>query len=125
MHLGFPLRLDTRGRLALVDDEEYLRGLIEAVLFTRPGERVNRPDFGAGVDRLVFAPGNDELARGTRALVQAAVQQWLGDVMRLDDITVEAADAVLSVTVVYTPLSPDSPSGETRVLRVTGGSGAP
>ena len=55
-HLAFPLRLDPRGRTALADDEDYLRGLVEQVLFTRPGERVNRPDFGSGVDRLVFAP---------------------------------------------------------------------
>ncbi|MFF1263088.1 MULTISPECIES: GPW/gp25 family protein [unclassified Streptomyces] len=125
MHLGFPLHLDARGRLAVAQDEQYLRGLIEAVLFTRPGERVNRPDFGAGVDRMVFAPGNDDLARGTQALIQAAVQQWLGDLIRLEDITVEAVDTVLTVTVAYTPLRPGSPSGESRVLRVTGGSVTP
>ncbi|MFD8262916.1 GPW/gp25 family protein [Streptomyces griseoluteus] len=125
MHLGFPLRLDARGRLAVAQDEQYLRGLIEAVLFTRPGERVNRPDFGAGVDRMVFAPGNDDLARGTQALIQAAVQQWLGDLIRLEDITVEAVDTVLTVTVAYTPLRPGSPLGESRVLRVTGGSVTP
>jgi hypothetical protein len=37
MHFGFPLRLDARGRLAAVDDDDYLRGLVEMLLFTRPG----------------------------------------------------------------------------------------
>ncbi|WP_251096594.1 GPW/gp25 family protein [Streptomyces sp. Caat 7-52] len=118
MHLGFPLRLDGRGRLASVDDEEYLRGLVETALFTRPGERVNRPEFGSGVDQLLFAPGGDELAHTTQALVQAAVQQCLGDLLRVEEVTVDAVDAVLAVTVVYTPLLHGAPSGERRVLRI-------
>ncbi|MEW2051329.1 GPW/gp25 family protein [Streptomyces sp. NPDC005476] len=121
MHFGFPLRLDARGRLAAVDDEEYLRGLVEAVLFTRPGERVNRPDFGSGVDRLVFAPSGDELAGATQSLVHAAVQQWLSDLLHVQEVRVEARDAVLDVTIRYTPLRQDS---KQRVLRLTG-RGAP
>ncbi|WP_309060097.1 GPW/gp25 family protein [Streptomyces sp.] len=118
MRFGFPLRLDARGRLATVDDEEYLRGLVEAVLFTRPGERVNRPDFGSGVDRLVFAPSGDELAGATQSLVQAAVQQWLSDLLRVHEVRVEARDAVLDVTIRYTPLGQEA--AEPRVLRLTG-----
>ncbi|WP_406224094.1 GPW/gp25 family protein [Streptomyces canus] len=118
MRFGFPLRLDARGRLATVDDEEYLRGLVEAVLFTRPGERVNRPDFGSGVDRLVFAPSGDELAGATQSLVQAAVQQWLSDLLRVHEVRVEARDTVLDVTIRYTPLRQET--AEPRVLRLTG-----
>ena len=119
-HISFPLRLDTRGRTALAGDEAYLRGLVEQVLFTRPGERVNQPDFGSGVDRLVFAPAGDELARATQALVQGALQQFLGDLVRVEDVTVRAVDAVLEVTVIYSPLH--APTGDgSRVLRVSGG----
>jgi uncharacterized protein len=119
-HIAFPFRLDARGRTALADDEAYLRGLVEQVLFTRPGERVNRPDLGSGVDRLVFAPGGDEVARTTQSLVHAALQQWLGDVLRVDEVTVEAHESRLDVTVVYTPL--DAPGNDpSRVLRVSGG----
>ncbi|MPV37318.1 GPW/gp25 family protein [Georgenia subflava] len=103
-HVAFPLRLDSRGRTALADDEGYLRGLIEQVLFTRPGERVNRPELGSGIDRLVFDPGGDEVARTTHALVHGALQQWLGDLLRIEEVRVEARDAVLDVTVVYRPL---------------------
>jgi phage baseplate assembly protein W len=117
MRFGFPLRLDARGRLATVDDEEYLRGVVEAVLFTRPGERVNRPDFGSGVDRLVFAPSGDELAGATQSLVQAAVQQWLSDLLRVHEVRVEARDAVLDVTIRYTPLGREA--AEPQVLRLT------
>jgi uncharacterized protein len=119
-HIAFPLRLDAHGRTALADDEDYLRGLVEHVLFTRPGERVNRPDFGSGVSRLVFAPSGDELAQATRALVHGALQQYLGDLLRVEDVAVEARDAVLDVTIVYAPLN--APGGdERRVLRVSGG----
>jgi phage baseplate assembly protein W len=122
-HLGFPLRLGTRGRTDLVDDEAYLRGLVEQVLFTRPGERVNRPDLGSGVDRLVFAPTDDALARSTSALVHGALQQWLGDLLRIEEVAVRSTDATLDVTVVYAPLQ--GPVGERRVLRVSRPGGAP
>ncbi|GAA2758335.1 GPW/gp25 family protein [Actinopolymorpha rutila] len=119
-HVGFPLRLDARGRTAVVSEEEYLRGLVEALLFTRPGERVNRPTFGSGVDRLVFAPAGDETAHTTQALVAAAVQQWLGDLIRVDDISVTSVDARLEVTVVYTSLR-SAAGDQRRVLKVSGG----
>lgn len=114
-HLAFPLRLDRRGRTALADDEDALRGLVEQVLFTSPGERVNRPDFGCGVRRLVFAPSGDELAGATSALVSAALQQWLGELLRVDEVVVRAEDAVLHVTVVYTPHD----TAEQRLLQVS------
>ena len=119
-HIGFPLRLDARGRTALADDEAYLRGLVEQVLFTRPGERVNRPDFGSGIDRLVFAPTGDEVAHTTQALVHAALQQWLGHLLRVEEVTVTARDAELEVTVVYSPLHA-AVGDQRRVLQVSGG----
>jgi len=119
-HLPFPLRLDARGRTTAVDNEVYLRGLVEQVLFTRPGERVNRPDFGSGIDRLVFAPSDDALSHSTGALVHGALQQWLGELIRVEKVEVRVREAVLDVTVVYTPLLASAAS-ESRVLQVTGG----
>ena len=119
-HIAMPLRLDSRGRTAVADDDAHLRGLVEQVLFTRPGERVNRPDFGSGVDQLVFAAVGDELVQATQTLVHGALQQFLGELIRVDDVRVAAVDAVLEVTVVYAPVR--SPAGEpSRVLRVSGG----
>src|SRR5205823_2333120 len=110
--------LDGRGRTALADDDTYLRGLIEHVLFTRPGERVQRPDFGSGVDGLVFAPTGNELAQATQALVHGALQRFLGDLLRVDEVSVVAQDATLEVTVSYTPLR--APAGEPqRVVQVS------
>jgi phage baseplate assembly protein W len=122
-HLAFPLALDGRGQTGLADEERYLKGLIEQVLFTRPGERVNRPDYGSGVDSLVFAPAGDELAQATQALVHAALQRFLGDLLRVEEVSVVAAESTIEVTVVYQPLwaAAGDPS---RVVQVAGGAGA-
>jgi phage baseplate assembly protein W len=118
-----PLALDARGQTRLADDERYVRGLIEQVLFTRPGERVMRPEFGTGVDALVFAPAGDELASATQALVQGALQRFLGDLLRVDEVTVVATDGQLDVTIRYVPLR--APAGEPqRTIRVSRASGS-
>jgi phage baseplate assembly protein W len=101
MHLDFPFHLDARGRSATADDEAHIRDLIEQVLFTAPGERVNRPNFGSGLLQLVFAPNSDELAAATQFLVQGALQQWLGDLIEVDAVQVENDAATLRVAVQY------------------------
>lgn len=101
MNVDFPFRFDGRGRTATTTDEDHIRDLIEQVLFTAPGERVNRPTFGSGLMQLVFAPNSDELAAATQFLVQGALQQWLGDVIQVESVQVESQDATLRVTVQY------------------------
>jgi phage baseplate assembly protein W len=85
-----------------VDDDRHIRDMIEQVLFTAPGERVNRPDLGSGLLQLVFEPNSDELAITTQFMVQAALQQWLGDIIEVNNVTVSNEDSSLSVTVAYT-----------------------
>src|SRR5260221_4532178 len=101
MNLGYPYQFDHRGRSAEAADEPHIRDLIEQVLFTSPGERVMRPDFGSGVAQLVFAPNSVELASATQMLVQGALTQWLGELIAVLGVRVEADDATLTVTVQY------------------------
>src|SRR5439155_14655157 len=97
-----PYRFDTRGRTATTDEQDqHIRELIEQVLFTAPGERVNRPTFGSGLLQLVFAPNSDALATATQQLVQGALQQWLGDLIQVKAVDVQSEDAELRVTVTY------------------------
>jgi uncharacterized protein len=77
------------------------RQMIEQVLFTLPGERVNRPDFGCGLQQLIFAPNSDELAAATQFLVQGALEQWLGEVIEVEAVVVEAIEASLQITIQY------------------------
>lgn len=101
MNVDYPYRIDGRGRTAVTSDDDWIRDLIEQILFTIPGERVNRPDFGCGLMQLVFAPNSNELAAATQFAVGAALQQWLGDLVQLQTVRVEAEDAQLRVTVEY------------------------
>jgi phage baseplate assembly protein W len=101
MNVAFPLHFDGRGRTAEADLDDHIRELIEQVLFTSPGERVNRPEFGSGLAQLVFAPNSDELASATQFLVQGALQQWLGELIQVDAVRVESEDSSLRVTVEY------------------------
>lgn len=102
MQMDYPFHLDTGGQTAATDQEDHVRDLIEQVLFTSPGERVNRPDFGSGLMQLVFAPNSDELVTATQFLVQGALQQWLGDLIQVEAAEVESEDSTLRVTVRYT-----------------------
>ncbi len=101
MNIKFPFQFDNRGRTALTDDDDHIRDMIEQVLFTSPGERVNRPTFGSGLMQLVFEPNSDELVTTTQYLVQGALQQWLGDLIEVNEVLVESDDSKLSVIVQY------------------------
>ena len=101
MNVDIPLHFDARGRTADTDADDHIRDLIEEVLFTSPGERVNRPDFGSGVMQLVFAPNSAELAATTQFVVQGALQQWLGDLIAVESVTVESIDSTLRIVVQY------------------------
>jgi phage baseplate assembly protein W len=101
MDIDFPLHFDDRGRTASTDPDDHLRDMIEQLLFTNPGERVNRPDFGSGLLELVFAPNSPELAAALQFTMQASVQRWLGDLIELEELEVGSDDARLRVAVAY------------------------
>jgi hypothetical protein len=100
MNIDFPFHIDGRGRTSVFGDE-HVRDLIEQLLFTSPGERVNRPTLGSGLLQMVFAPSSDELAAATQFLVQGTLQQWLGDVIQAEAVRVEVQDSTVQVTVQY------------------------
>ena len=102
MNIDFPFRFDARGRTAEAANDKHIRDMIEQLLFTSPGERVNRPDFGCGLLDLVFGPNPPQLAAGLTAVITAAVQQWLGDVVDLTGLVVDAADSTLAIDISYT-----------------------
>lgn len=102
MNIDYPYRFDGRGRTAETNDNEHIRDMVEQLLFTAPGERVNRPNFGCGLLALVFEPNSEELAAATQFLVQGSLQQWLGDLIEVNDVKVVNDDSTLLVTVRYT-----------------------
>ena len=102
--LDHPYHFEAQGRTATTDRLDHIRDLIEQVLFTSPGERVMRPDFGAGLLALVFEPNSSTLAATTQFLVQSGLQQHLSNLIAVNAVTVENIDAALRVTVTYVVL---------------------
>lgn len=104
MYIDHPFRIDGSGRTATADPDSHIRDLIEQVLFTSPGERVNRPTFGSGIMQLIFASNSPEVATTTQFLIQGALQQWLSDLIQVRDVRVENIDSKLEVTIQYVVL---------------------
>src|SRR5271167_4916948 len=116
MNLNFPYQFDGRGRTQEADANDYVRQLVEQVLFTSPGERVNLPDFGSGLLQLPFAPNSEEMAAATQFTVQGALQKWLSSYITVQSVVASAQDAVLTVTVTYALLNTDVTEVQTFVF---------
>jgi uncharacterized protein len=117
MNIDFPFHFDSRGRTATTTDDDHIRDMIEQLLFTNPGERVNRPDFGSGVLQLIFAPNSPELAAALQFTMQAALQQWLGDVIQVQQLEVLSEDSRLHITLEYAILRTGEQRTDTFVQR--------
>jgi uncharacterized protein len=104
MDIAYPFRIDQRGRVAAATENEHILQMIEQLLFTNPGERVNRPDFGSNLQQLIFAPNSDELAVATEFIVKGALEQWLGDVIEVEGVVISTVESTLQVKVQYVVL---------------------
>lgn len=84
------LQLTPDGRLAMVTDAAAVRQAVVLLLSTRPGERVNRPDYGCHLFRLAFAPADDTTAGLAIHYVARAIEQWED---RIAVVSLDAAPA--------------------------------
>jgi phage baseplate assembly protein W len=114
--LRFPIAVDlARGRFAEEPDyAAHVDQLVRQVLLTNPGERAHRPDFGCGIRRMVFAPNTEAGAQLLQVSVTQALNQWLGSVIQVGQITTSANDSTLAVGVSYVLLA----HGERRYLNL-------
>lgn len=112
-YLAFPLRIgrppgaapgDHRRFPRLASRGEHIRGQIEQILFTVPGERVFRPEFGAGLRTLLFEPNASPLWQVTQRRLAAALGEALaGEVdPRSLEIEVSGEDSRLVIRIAYT-----------------------
>lgn len=121
-YLAFPFVPDARGRSATVGRERHIREMVEQVLFTAPGERLMRPEFGCGVKELLFQPASDALAAATQQMIHGALIRWLEDWIAVRSVTVAVEDASLIVTVSYVPRLGGEARQESFTLPAGGGS---
>ncbi|HME38771.1 MAG TPA: GPW/gp25 family protein [Steroidobacteraceae bacterium] len=115
MNIAYPFHFDQRGRTATASDDDHIRQMIEQLLFTNAGERVNRPDFGSGILQLVFAPTSPELAAALQFTMQAALQRWLGDLIQLQALEVTSVDSTLNITINYLRIA----TNQSAVLQIS------
>lgn len=102
--LDHPFHVDGTGRTAVTREDGRVRDMIEQILFTSPGERVMRPDFGCGLKQLVFMPASDALAASTQQLVQGSLMRWLDGVIAVEKVGCVVGDGSIEVTVVWRKL---------------------
>ena len=101
MNIDYPLHFDIRGRTASTDRADHVLDMIKQLLFTNPGERVNRPDFGSGLLQMVFEPTSPELATALQFTIQAAIQRYLGDLIEARGLSVTTDESTLRVEIQY------------------------
>lgn len=113
-HLRYPFGISLIGGTAAEepDYDAYVKQLIRQVLLTARGERICRPDFGAGLRRQVFAPLNEASAALTRTMVYEALVSWLSTLIRVEQVSVRAENETLVVAVDYVTIA----RGERRLL---------
>ena len=100
--LAFPFRIGAHGRTDTAGYDDHVRDLVEQLLFTSPGERVMRPDFGCGLLDLVFAPTGPEIVAALELSVRASVQRWLGDLIAVQTLDLTVVGGTVRVQLGYT-----------------------
>lgn len=99
-----PVSIDAGlGRLKVEESyAAHVEQLMRQVLLTNPGERINRPEFGCGLRRMVFAPNSDVSASLLQVSVLQALEEWLPSVVETEEVTVTAENEKLLVVIRYT-----------------------
>jgi len=103
-HIRFPLEIDKVVRTISEEKDfaRYIDQLIHQVLLTNPGERINRPDFGCGIKQMVFMPLNDATSSLTQVMIYQALENWLGKVIEVNQVTVNMNGTILIIDIAYT-----------------------
>jgi phage baseplate assembly protein W len=114
MHINFPYQIGRNGRTATAEDSEYIKDLIWQVLFTIPGERVNRPSFGSGLNQLVFEPNSEELISTVQFLVRASLQEWLSELIEVNDVQIQLLENTMNILITYREI--DSPFSQEAIF---------
>jgi phage baseplate assembly protein W len=105
----YPFAIDAAsGQATQTDYASHVEQMIQEILLTDPGERVCLPTFGAGLRRLLFAPMNSSLGSTTKLIVTEALNQWLGDQITVQDVTVATQNSNTGNQPAPGPPLPDS-----------------
>ncbi len=112
-YLAYPYSLSGKGTPATTDEAGHIRDLILQILLTNPGERVNRPNFGAGLQRLLFSPMGSMFAINAEFMITQSLQQMLGDRIDVSGVSVTPGpdfDSEATVEIVYSLKASSTPT---------------
>lgn len=101
--IEYPFGID-QGLGTLLEQNDYsthVREMMIQILFTNPGERINRPDFGCGLRRMVFAPNSIANASLLKVLINQSMDKWLSALITVTDVEAEANNETLNVSIAY------------------------
>ncbi|WP_227243352.1 GPW/gp25 family protein [Paraburkholderia caribensis] len=111
--LAFPFGVAASGRSATVEygSDEHVRQMLHLLILTLCGERVMRPDVGSPVLQMLFAAGAGPVAVALQATLQAAITQWLGHLLEVQELSVsfDETTAVLDIDIAYETLASRAP----------------
>ena len=101
MYIAFPFQIDSLGFAAEAGYASHVEQMVEQILFTRPGERPNLPEFGCGIQAMIFGPASPKLAAAVRARIEASIQRWIPGVLQLEAVEVLQEDSTLEIHLRY------------------------
>jgi uncharacterized protein len=121
---AYPFRVDPSSQqTAQATYLAHVEQMVIQLLLTSPGERVDLPQFGCGLQALVFAPMSDALAAAVQLRVLQAINQWLAGIVTAAAVSVVTSDddaalepGTLQVTLSYTVVETQSSASTTVVL---------
>jgi phage baseplate assembly protein W len=111
--LFFPFQVGDLSAPKTANRTQAIRQQLDQLLFTVPGERVNRPDFGCGVQKLVFGPASPQAARTAEYTIKVNIQKFLGTLITADAVQVTTDDATLFIDILYTVKATNEERAET------------
>jgi phage baseplate assembly protein W len=88
-------------RTEVANPEEHIRQLIEQIIFTVPGERVNRPTFGSGLLQMLFAPNSSEESAAAKNSIRSSLTKYLSDLITVEEVDISIDNSSIAVTVTY------------------------
>ena len=98
--LASPWTIGSAGKSETVAGPDKVRQFLETFLFTVPGERLNRPNYGAGVASLIFG-GAPQVEQTLRHSIQGGLGQEMMDLIDVQGVESQVVDSTIQVTIRY------------------------
>lgn len=101
MYKKFPFQFNLYGHISSTTYDLHIQEMLEQILFTSPGERVNRPDFGCGVELMVFGSTSPEILSVKQTQINSQIQKWLGHLIQVLEVKITTNENRVEILIRY------------------------